>query len=324
MELISVEYGEFADLLDGDLPEESQSACLKIQLFIDPSLSYEVSVCQRVADDLALVFSGLGRIDFAESACGEGVQALALLTARLILDLQRDLCEWQAGQFYRCVGTQSEHEYDLYIESIDERVGRFSAELAVTLIRMIMLHEPFDPRLIWIVDLVRHLHRQPRMRLVSRRVAHLLGCSLGSAEWAIQGLERYGYLSATDMRRPRRTQRGCILIVDDSAQIRDLLGRILELLGYDVITAVDGDEGLILLDWTDYKAIFCDLLMPQLEGTVFLQRARSRGVTCPIFAISAYGHRWSTSELLAFGATAYLEKPFSISEIESLLEKYVK
>jgi DNA-binding response OmpR family regulator len=95
-------------------------------------------------------------------------------------------------------------------------------------------------------------------------------------------------------------------------------------LGYDVITAVDGEEGLILLDWTSYKAVFVDLAMPGLDGTVFLERARQEGVTSPIFVISAYEYRWNVEEVQGLGATAFIRKPFSVNEIEDLLKRYVK
>jgi CheY-like chemotaxis protein len=205
------------------------------------------------------------------------------------------------------------------VESIDKRVGRFSAQLAVDVMRMMLLGEYFDARLIWVIDLVRLLRRQPRFRLNPKRVSSQLRCSLSSAEWAIQELDRYGYV-VIKPRRLRRTRGGRILVVDDSAEIRDLLTRVLETMGYDVITAVDGEEGMTLLGWTTYKAVFVDLMMPCMDGFTFLKQARSQGVTCPLFVISAYTYRWKPEELRTAGATGFLPKPFSITEVEDLLK----
>jgi CheY-like chemotaxis protein len=102
------------------------------------------------------------------------------------------------------------------------------------------------------------------------------------------------------------------------------LSRILEALGYDVITAVDGEEGLILLEWADYKAVFVDIMMPGIDGVTFLERARAQGIRCPMFVISAYDHRWRKQEIENAGATGYLPKPFSATEIEALLDKHTK
>lgn len=324
MELLSVEYGDFRNLFNGDLTGGVQSACIKLRLFVDPSLLCDDLSCARVVTQLAPSFPSVGGVRVDTPGIEGELGAIAALTASLILDLQRDLCEWPSGRHYYVRDASINHEYDLYVESIDERVGRFAAQVAVSVIRMIMLRESFDLRLIWVIDLVRALRRQPRLRLTSKRVANLLKCSRESAEWAIQGLERYAYFVASDVRRRRRARKGSVLVIDDSAQLRDILGRILELLGYDVVTAVDGEEGLILLDWAPYKAIFVDLIMPCLDGATFLQRARAKGTTCPIFAISAYGYRWDDQQLRSLGATAYVRKPFSVAEIEAVMTKHLK
>jgi CheY-like chemotaxis protein len=324
VELLSVEYGDFEDLFDGDRPEGVRSACLKMGLSIDPALVRGERVLERIVEALTPLFKGADSVmALGPDSCGE-LETIAHLTAYIILDLQRDLCEWPAGRYCSCRCLGSEHEYDLYVESIDEHVGLFSAQLAVDVVRMILRQDRFDPHMIWVIDLVRHLRRQPRLRLRPRRVANLLGCSQQSARWAIQALERYGYVFPVRRRRRRRSKGGRVLIVDDSAQVRDLLSRIIELWGYDAITALDGEEGLVLLDWADYRAVFVDLLMPSMDGATFLQRARAQGVSCPIFVVSAYVYRWGASELKAMGATAFVPKPFSVVEIDGLIKKYLR
>lgn len=323
MELMSIEYGDFEALFNGDRPEGQHSACLKVSMFVDPALVSGRDASRRLLDALAPIFPCVRGITPSSADIEQETKTIACLTGGIILDLQRDLCEWPGGQCFDCRAVGSEHYYELYVESIDERAGRFSAQLAVQVVRMMLLEERFDPRLIWVIDLARYLRQHPRARLNPGRMATQLGCSRSSAEWAIQELERYGYVLMAKTRR-RRAKGGRILIVDDSAQIRDLLSRILEALGHDVITAVNGEEGLILLDWMRYKAIFVDLMMPGIDGFTFLKRAREQGITCPMFVISAYEHRWGIEEMQAAGATDYLPKPFSISEIETLLKKYQK
>ena len=324
MELLSIEYGDFDAMCDLDLSHECPSACLKVHITVDPVLVSHHEMMARLQDALATVFQGVRGIVAESRDAQDDTETIAHLTGAVILALQRDLCEWPSGSslYYRPLDNR--HEYELFVESIDERVGRFAAQLAVNVMRMLMIDERFDPRLIWVIDLVRLLHRQPRLRLSPKRVAAQLRCSVDSAEWAIQELQRYGYVLATKPRRTRRAKGGRILVVDDSAQIRDLLGRVLESMGYDVITAVDGQEGMILLDWTTYKAVFVDLMMPCMDGFAFLKQARAQGVACPLFVVSAYTYRWDAEFMKATGATAFLSKPFSVSEIEQVLRKHVK
>jgi two-component system chemotaxis response regulator CheY len=325
MELLSVDYGDFASLCDITPAEGSHSACLKLLISVDPALIVGDGLAQRTLDALTHIFPGVRGISPSDGSLESELETIAQLTGALILDLQRDLCEWPGGRTFLCQSTGDGYEYELYVESIDERVGRFSAQVAAQVMRMMLLEERFDPRLIWVIDLVRLLRRQPRLRLNAKRIAAQLGCSEGSARWAIQELERYGYVLTTrPRRRHRRVQSGRILVVDDSAQIRDLLSRILETLGYDVITAVDGEEGLILLGWADYRAVFVDLMMPCMDGFTFLKQARTQGLNCPTFVISAYEHRYTFQEIKDAGATDYVPKPFSISDIEAVLNRHLK
>jgi CheY-like chemotaxis protein len=323
MELLSIEYGDFNAMCAWDASLESRNACLRMWLYVDPSLVSRNNKAQRLYDSLLEILPGL-----SDSVCRGGplpveTEGIARLTAGIVLELQRDLCEWPRGTHVHCQPIGNGNAYELYVESIDERVGRFCAQLSVNLVQTMLLDEPFDPRLMWLIDLVRLLRRQPRLRLNPKRVASELGCSAANAEWAIEELDRYGYALPGEMGHRRRTRSGRILVVDDSARIRDLMSRILETLGYDAITAVDGEEGLILLDWAAYEAVFVDVMMPCMDGFTFLQQARSQGVTCPIFVISAYSYRFEPEQMQAAGATGYVRKPFSISEIEDLLLQHV-
>lgn len=328
MELLSVEYGDTVgasqqEWEEGVIPA-GESACLQMVIAIDPNLLAREGIVQRTVEALAPLFPAAR--DIVLPGVGEQAEPeiIARATGLVVLDLQRDLCEWPGARHMQCRATGRAYEYELCVESIDERVGRFAAQLAVQVVRMMLLDEQFDPRLTWVIDLVRRLRRQPRLRLNPKRVAAELGCSRSSAEWAIGELERYGYILIPRARRIRRSQGGRILVVDDSAQIRDLMTRMLEALGYDVITALDGEEGLILLDWSSYKAVFVDVKLPFMDGLTFLKRAREQGVQCPIFVISAYDHLWGVKEMRAKGATDYITKPFSMAEIEDVIDRYLK
>jgi len=323
MELLSIDYGDFTTMCAWDASVESRNACLKMWLYVDPGLVPHGNEAQRIYDSLAKHLPSLGNWIGCEGPLPVGTEGIARLTAGIALELQRDLCEWPRGSCVRCRPIGNGHAYELYVESIDERVGRFAGQLAVNLVHMMLLDEPFDPRLMWVIDLVRLLRRQPRLRLNPKRIAGELGCSAGNASWAIEELDRYGYALPEETHRQERVRGGRVLVVDDSARIRDLMSRILETLGYDAITAVDGEEGLILLDWASYEAVFVDIMMPCMDGFTFLKEARAHGITCPIFVISAYSHRFDPEQMQTAGASDYLPKPFSISEIEDLLQRHL-
>ena len=109
---------------------------------------------------------------------------------------------------------------------------------------------------------------------------------------------------------------GTILIVDDEASVRDVARRMLERSGYDVLTAGDGDEGLLRYaeNEANVLAIVLDLTMPRMNGTEVLADLRARGKNVPVVLASGY-----TSQSLAAetGATQpiFVQKPFVTADL---------
>lgn len=118
-----------------------------------------------------------------------------------------------------------------------------------------------------------------------------------------------------------------VLLVDDEASILKLIGRRLELSGYDVITAEDGQDGLAKarVGWPDI--IILDLMMPKMSGfevcAALKKDERYRHI--PIIIFTAKGEGMDERLCREIGANAYITKPHKASElieqIEALLGK---
>ena len=111
-----------------------------------------------------------------------------------------------------------------------------------------------------------------------------------------------------------------ILVVDDDVNLLRLLGMILRLAGYDVITTVDPVLSLDLAAKQNPDLIVLDLQMPKLDGRSVYRELRARGLDMPVMIASAYGARIAQIEL---GAQASIEKPFDperlVEAVASLL-----
>jgi CheY-like chemotaxis protein len=84
-----------------------------------------------------------------------------------------------------------------------------------------------------------------------------------------------------------------ILIVEDDANIRDVLKLALEFEGYEVVSAKNGKEGLDLLLPTDPGLILLDLMMPIMNGWEFVERLKEKNLFSkyPVVVVSAYSER---------------------------------
>jgi phosphoribosyl 1,2-cyclic phosphodiesterase len=111
-----------------------------------------------------------------------------------------------------------------------------------------------------------------------------------------------------------------ILVIDDDADLRRLAQMRLQLAGYEVLEASDGEAGLNLLRAERVPVILLDLMMPKVHGYAVCQEIRSNPELKDTYIIAASAKRYPVDikKAMELGANAYLVKPY---EMEELLEK---
>lgn len=114
-----------------------------------------------------------------------------------------------------------------------------------------------------------------------------------------------------------------ILIVEDHADTRDGLAQLLQLSGYSVLTAADGQQGLTTACAQAPDLILTDILMPVMDGIQMIKQLRTTPVckTMPILVLSAYGEK--ALEAARAGANEVLGKPVNISDLLQAIESLV-
>jgi len=112
-----------------------------------------------------------------------------------------------------------------------------------------------------------------------------------------------------------------LLIIDDEANMRDMLSRLLKRAGYRVDTAADGRQGIERLAGEHFDFVLCDLKMPKMDGMSFLKAARERLSATTVIMMSAYGTIDTAVEAMKHGAYDYISKPFKIDEVVLTLKK---
>jgi CheY-like chemotaxis protein len=110
-----------------------------------------------------------------------------------------------------------------------------------------------------------------------------------------------------------------ILVVDDEAEIRELLQRFLSELGYDVLVASDGEEALLSILHNRPALVLMDVYMPKRSGLDVLLKMRAEGIRTPVIVISGYANATFVQDGLALGAE-FLPKPIDLSDLESAVE----
>lgn len=117
--------------------------------------------------------------------------------------------------------------------------------------------------------------------------------------------------------------KGTILVVDDEASIRRILQTRLEMIGYSVVTASDGEEALSAFRLLTPDLIVLDVMMPKLDGYGVCQELRKQS-DVPIIMLTALADVADRITGLELGADDYMAKPFSPKELESRIRSLLR
>ena len=105
-----------------------------------------------------------------------------------------------------------------------------------------------------------------------------------------------------------------ILLVEDNELNRDMLSRRLQRKGYDVITAIDGSEALLMMASTLPDIVLLDMNLPIKDGWAVLNEARADPLTAkiPIVALTAHAMKEDRERAMTAGCDEYETKPIDL------------
>jgi len=112
-----------------------------------------------------------------------------------------------------------------------------------------------------------------------------------------------------------------VLVIDDDAVVGRSFDRVLSGKGYEVDTALNGEEGLKDIESQDYDVIFTDIKMPGMDGLEVAERIKARCPWTPVVVITGYGTEESEARAHVLGVNGFVRKPLTPEMIESITLK---
>jgi DNA-binding NtrC family response regulator len=114
-----------------------------------------------------------------------------------------------------------------------------------------------------------------------------------------------------------------ILLIDDDNDFRATLAATLGSMGYDVVVAQDGEEGLAILGDASIELAFVDYRMPGMDGITFLRRrqANARLQAIPVVMLTAFASGQNTIDAMSLGAFDHLTKPIGRAELAEVVTR---
>lgn len=116
-----------------------------------------------------------------------------------------------------------------------------------------------------------------------------------------------------------------ILVIDDSASLRQVVSIALKTAGYDVIEAADGQSALVLLDGRRIHLMICDVNMPVMDGITFVKEAKKLASYrfVPIIMLTTESRESRKQEGQLAGAKAWVVKPFRPEQMLQAVTKLI-
>jgi DNA-binding NtrC family response regulator len=112
-----------------------------------------------------------------------------------------------------------------------------------------------------------------------------------------------------------------VLVIDDDAVVGRSFDRVLSNKGYDVDTALSGEEGLEDMDRRQYDVVFTDIKMPGMDGIEVAEKIRAKCPWTPVVVITGYGTTENEARASVLGVSGFVRKPLTPELIEQVTRR---
>jgi len=112
-----------------------------------------------------------------------------------------------------------------------------------------------------------------------------------------------------------------VLVIDDDAVVGRSFDRVLSEKGYEVSTALSGEEALDSIENTEFDVVFTDIKMPGMDGLEVAERIKARCPWTPVVVITGYGTEENEARASVLGVSGFVHKPLTPEIIENITLK---
>ena len=115
-----------------------------------------------------------------------------------------------------------------------------------------------------------------------------------------------------------------ILVVDDEEPVREMVSKIINLLGHEAVATGNGREALEILKSDPFSIMITDIKMPEMDGFELMKVVRDQFPRTHIICMTAHGASYTYTDVVGAGAADYITKPFTINEMRAKLNRVIR
>lgn len=122
---------------------------------------------------------------------------------------------------------------------------------------------------------------------------------------------------------PERKAKARILVVDDEADVRDAIGKILGNYGYEVACAPDGPEALESFGRSGFDIVMTDLSLPSMSGWEVAKAVRKASPKTPVVLLSGWDIASDDKDFMESGVSRVLPKPVKVKDMIAIITELI-
>ena len=111
-----------------------------------------------------------------------------------------------------------------------------------------------------------------------------------------------------------------VLVIEDEADIREIVCEFLSILDVDYLSASNGKEAFEIIEKENFDIVFTDLKLPDINGMKIIEKIKESDTNTFLAVISGFCEEMIKEKAFRAGVDYYIEKPFSFKEISEVLE----
>jgi len=115
-----------------------------------------------------------------------------------------------------------------------------------------------------------------------------------------------------------------VLVIDDDAVVGHSFDRVLTAKGYDVSTALSGEDALDTMENQEFDVVFTDIKMPGMGGLEVAERIKAKCPWTPVVVVTGYGTEENEAKASVLGVNGFVRKPLTPEIIESVTLKALR
>jgi DNA-binding response OmpR family regulator len=115
-----------------------------------------------------------------------------------------------------------------------------------------------------------------------------------------------------------------VLIVEDSADVRNVLAEIITLFGYDVTSESDGLEALEKVKSGNFDLVITDTGLPGMGGDELLREMRLQNIDTPVIVLAAVDIEKGIASLVGLSNYSVIQKPFIIDDLKAEISRFIE